>query len=109
MEGSKPLTPAEAHRARILGAGIIAAHPRSGLLRPGRGGAVTLRAAAVEEGEWRLPLFLRVRDGRQLHLVLKVGSGGGGGAEGSRVEAASKALWQCILMSRATMIAPRSH
>lgn len=73
MEGSKPLTAAEAHRAFILEHGILDAHPRSGRLEPGRGAQLLLRARPVAEGRWTLPLFLRVGDGRQLHLALKVG------------------------------------
>ena len=73
VEPTTPLTPAEAHRAEAVRLGILAAHPRSGRLAA-RGGsvAVVLRAAPAAEGEWRLPLFLRVRDGRQLHVVLRV-------------------------------------
>jgi len=76
VEGSKPLTAAEAHRATILQQGIIDAHPRSGRLAPHHDAQIVLRAAAVMEGEWALPLFLRVKDGRQLHLALKVSERG---------------------------------
>ncbi|GBF91298.1 hypothetical protein Rsub_03618 [Raphidocelis subcapitata] len=72
VESSKPLTAAEAHRATILSLGIIEAHPRSGRLGPGASAAVALRARGARLGEWRLPLFLRVADGRLLHLELKV-------------------------------------
>ncbi|KAI8476927.1 MAG: hypothetical protein J3K34DRAFT_516186 [Monoraphidium minutum] len=72
VEGSKPLTPAEAHRALILRRRIVEAHPHSGRLAPGASVDLRLRAAPAAEGEWGLPLFLRVADGRQLHLSLRV-------------------------------------
>jgi hypothetical protein len=72
VEGSKPLTAAEAHRAAILQDRLLDAHPRSGRLAPSRGARVVVTARPAREGAWALPLFLRIGDGRQLHLVLKV-------------------------------------
>jgi hypothetical protein len=72
VEGSKPLTATEAHRAAILQDRLLGAQPRSGRLAPGCGTRVVLTARPTREGAWELPLFLRIEDGRQLQLVLKV-------------------------------------
>lgn len=94
MEGSKPLTEAEAHRAFILARGILEVHPRSGRLPPGGAAAVSLRARPAAEGEWRLPVFLRVADGRQLHLSLGVSHAAG--LAGSRAAAHGSGVWQLL-------------